>query len=76
MDLGGFLRLMFLNNLDRAQYMATHRYFFNTEKQRVWANVYKCAYLRRRDSDFQSRGDYDTMVMALGLGDQFWESFL
>jgi hypothetical protein len=65
---------MFLNRLDRAQYSATHRYFFSSEKQRVWANVYKCAYLRWRDA--QNLGDYDTMVMALGLGDQFWERFL
>lgn len=67
---------MFLTNLDRAQYAATHRYFFLTEKQRVWSNVYKCAYLRWRDSRFASRGDYDTMVMAFGLGDNFWDSIL
>lgn len=65
---------MFLNKLDRAQYHATHRYFFSTERQRIWANVYKCAYLRWRDG--QIIGDYDTMIMALGLGDSFWEAFL
>ena len=76
MDLGGLLRHMFLNELDRAQYMATHRYFFNTEKQRIWAGVYKCAYFRWRDSGYTSVGEFDTMVAALGLGDSFWDAFL
>lgn len=64
---------MFMNNLGRAMYAATHRRFFMTEKQRLWGGVYRCAYLRWRDSDYQSKGDYETMVTALGLGDQFWE---
>jgi hypothetical protein len=65
---------MFLNNLDRAQYSATHRHFFRNERQRIWSNVYKCAYLRWRDE--RNLGDYDTMVAALGLGDEFWHNYL
>ncbi len=49
--------------------------FFETEKQRLWAGVYRCAHDRWRDSGYQSKGDYDTMVAALGLGDRFWEAF-
>ena len=67
---------MFLTELDRAQYYATHRMFFETEKQRIWAGVYRCAYTRWRDSKYQSTGDYATMVAALGLGDSFWEVLL
>lgn len=66
---------MFLTELDRAKYCATHRVFFETEKQRMWAGVYRCAHDRWRDSGYQSKGDYDTMVAALGLGDRFWEAF-
>lgn len=43
-----------------------------TEKQRLWATVYKCAYGRWAASGFTSGDDYATMVMALGLGDRFW----
>jgi len=56
--------------------METYRYFFNTEKQRIWAGVYKCAYFRWRDSGYTSVGEFDTMAAALGLGDSFWDSFL
>lgn len=44
-----------------------------TKKQQLWGFVYKCAYDRWDASGFTSEGDYATMVMALGLGDRFWE---
>ena len=47
--------------------------FYMTEKQRLWADVYRCAYLRWKESGEESDGDWVTMVAALGLGDRFWE---
>lgn len=44
-----------------------------TEKQRLWGDVYRCAYLRWKNSNYESEGDWTTMVAALGLGDRFWE---
>jgi hypothetical protein len=66
---------MFMNNLGRAQFAAVHRKFFMTEKQRLWADVYRCAYMRWQDSHYSDKGEWTTMVAALGLGDQFWENF-
>lgn len=66
---------MFMNNLGRAQFAAVNRKFFMTEKQRLWAGVYRCAYTRWRDSHYSSNGEWATMVAALDLGDQFWEIF-
>jgi hypothetical protein len=43
---------MFMNNLGRAQFAAVHRKFFMTEKQRLWADVYRCAYMRWQDSHY------------------------
>ena len=44
-----------------------------TEKQRLWADVYRCAFIRWQDSGYSSDGEWTTMVAALGLGDHFWE---
>jgi len=51
----------------------SNRKFFMTEKQRLWGDVYRCAYLRWKNSNYESEGDWTTMVAALGLGDRFWE---
>lgn len=66
--------MAYLDDVARIQYAATHRPFFHTEKQRVWANIYSCAYTRWAEG--HNQGDYDTMVAALGLGDQFWQFLL
>lgn len=63
-----------MNDYARIQYAATHRPFFRSEKQRIWADVYRCAY--RRWHEGNNQGDYDTMVAALGLGDRFWTLIL
>lgn len=64
---------MFLTNFHRAQYVATTRMFFMTEKQRLWADVYRCAFIRWQASGYSSDGEWTTMVAALELGDHFWE---
>jgi len=49
---------MFMNNLGRAQFAAVHRKFFMTEKQRLWADVYRCAYMRWQDSHYSDEGEW------------------
>lgn len=49
------------------------RGFFMTEKQRLWADVYRCAFMRWQDANYESEGEWATMVAALGLGERFWE---
>lgn len=46
-----------------------------TERQRLWADVYRCAFMRWQDTHYTDQGEWDTMVAALGLGDAFWENF-
>ena len=60
-----------MDTLHRALYACDH--FQMTRKQRLWGNVYRCAFLRWCDSGYRSEGDYATMIAALGLGDRFWE---
>lgn len=54
---------------------AARQGFFMTEKQRLWADVYRCAYMRWQDTNYTSEGEWATMVAALGLGDEFWNDF-
>lgn len=54
---------------------AAKRGLFMTERQRLWADVYRCAFMRWQDTHYTDQGEWDTMVAALGLGDAFWENF-
>jgi len=60
-----------MDTIHRALYAADRRPM--TPKQRLWGNVYKCAFYRWKASDYGSEGDWATMAAALGLGDRFWE---
>lgn len=67
---------MFSNDLESAQFAATRRSFFNSSKQKIWAGVFRCAYLRWKESGFTSVGEFATIQASLALGDQFWDLFL
>ena len=52
-----------------------------TTKQRMWANIFKCAvcrsneYLEFGDLDRHAR-EHTTAILALQKGDQFWKELL
>ncbi len=52
-----------------------------TPKQRLWADIFRCAVLR--SNEYLDIGDLDrharehtTAVLALQKGDQFWKEYL
>lgn len=56
--------------IHKAIYAVDH--YQMTKRQQMWADIYRCAFYRWKDSLYSSEGDYATMVAALGLGDRFW----
>ena len=52
-----------------------------TQKQQLWANIFKCAversnhYFKEKDLDRHAR-EHTTVVLALQLGDKFWMEIL
>ena len=52
-----------------------------TTKQRMWANIFKCAvcrsneYLEFGDLDRHAR-EHTTAILALQKGDKFWKEYL
>lgn len=52
-----------------------------TQKQQMWANVFKCAmersnlYFKNKDLDRHAR-EHTSVVLALQLGDEFWREIL